>query len=41
VVAPPAVAIVPGLLVYGLAEQLVSLIWPTRAEELVLQVPAH
>jgi hypothetical protein len=41
VVAPPAVAIVPGLLVYGLAEQLVSLVWPTRAEELVLQVPAH
>jgi hypothetical protein len=39
VVAPPGVAIVPGLLVYGLAERLVSLVWPTRAEELVLHVP--
>jgi hypothetical protein len=40
-VVPPALAIAPGLVVYGLAERLASLIWPTRAEELVLQAPVH
>ena len=40
-VVPPAVAIAPGLVVYGLAERLVSLIWPTRAQELVLRAPVH
>ena len=40
-VVPPAVVIAPGLLVYGVAERLASLIWPTRPEELVLPVPAR
>src|SRR4051794_8316097 len=40
-VLPPAVVIAPGLLVYGVAEWLASLIWPTRTEELVLPVPAR
>jgi hypothetical protein len=39
-VVPPAVAIAPALIVYGLAERLVALIRPTPPEELVLPVPA-
>ena len=35
-VVPPVVVILPGLAVYGLAEGLVSLVAPTRREELVL-----
>jgi hypothetical protein len=38
-VLPPAVVIVPGLVVYAVAEWLVSLVAPTRTEELVLDVP--
>jgi Protein of unknown function (DUF1353) len=40
-VVPPAVAIAPGLVVYGVAERLVSLVWPTGPDELVLPVPAR
>ena len=40
-VVPPAVAIVPGLVVYGLAERLVSLVRPAQPDELVLPVPGH
>jgi hypothetical protein len=40
-VVPPAVAILPALLVYALAERLVALVAPTRPDELVLPVPAH
>jgi hypothetical protein len=40
VVVPPAVVITPGLLVYAVAEWVVSLVWPTRAEEMVLRVPS-
>jgi hypothetical protein len=40
-VVPPAVVIVPGLVVYGLAERLVSLVRPTRPDQLVLPVPGH
>ena len=40
-VVPPAVVIAPGLVVYGLAERLVSLVRPTRPDELVLPVPGH
>jgi len=36
-VLPPAVVIVPGLLVYAVAEGLVSLVVPTRPQELVLR----
>lgn len=36
-VVPPAVVIAPGLLVYGLAERLVSLVVPRRDQELVLR----
>ena len=39
-VLPPAVAIAPALMVYGLAERLVALIRPTRPDGLVLSVPA-
>ena len=39
-VVPPAVVIVPGLLVYALAEGLVSLVAPTRQEQLVLPTRA-
>jgi hypothetical protein len=35
-VVPPVVAIAPGLLVYAVAERLVSLVAPTRRDELVL-----
>jgi hypothetical protein len=38
-VVPPAVVIAPGLVVYGLAERLVALVWPTRPDQLVLSVP--
>lgn len=37
-VVPPAVAIAPALLVYGLAEGVLSLVVPTRPDELVLPV---
>jgi hypothetical protein len=40
-VVPPAVVIAPGLVVYGLAERLVSLVRPTRPDQLVLPVPGH
>jgi len=40
-VVPPAVVIAPGLVVYGLAERLAALVWPTGPQELVLQVPAR
>jgi hypothetical protein len=36
VVLPPALAIVPGLLVFALAERLVGVVAPTRAQEMVL-----
>ena len=35
-VVPPVVVIAPGLLVYAVAERLVSLVAPTRRDELVL-----
>jgi hypothetical protein len=38
-VLPPAIAIVPALLVFAVADRLVSLVAPTRAEKLVLQTP--
>jgi len=41
VVVPPAVAILPGLAVYGVAEGLASLLAPTGPEQLVLPVPAR
>jgi hypothetical protein len=34
---PPAVVIVPGLLVYAVAEKVVSLFVPTSPEEVVLR----
>ena len=37
-VVPPAVVIVPGLLVYGAAEWLVGRVAPTRQQELVLPI---
>ena len=40
-VVPPAVVIAPGLVVYNLAERLVSLVRPTRRDQLVLPVPGH
>jgi hypothetical protein len=40
-VVPPAVVILPGLVVYAVAEGLASLIAPTGREELVLDVPTH
>jgi len=40
VVLPPSVVILPGLLVYAVAERLVSLVAPTRPQELVVDVPA-
>jgi hypothetical protein len=40
VVVPPAVAIVPGLLVYALAERLVSLVAPPPEQELLLRTPS-
>jgi hypothetical protein len=40
VVVPPAVVILPGLLVYAVAEWLVSLVAPTQAEEMVVRNPA-
>jgi hypothetical protein len=40
VVVPPAVVILPGLLVYAVAEWLVSLVAPTRAEEMAGRIPA-
>ena len=39
-VVPPAVAIAPALLVYGLAEGALSLVRPTRPDELVSTVDA-
>ena len=39
-VVPPAVVILPALLVYAVAERLVALVAPTRPDELVLPVPA-
>jgi hypothetical protein len=39
-VVPPAVVILPGLLVYGLAEGIVALVVPARPQELVLRTPA-
>jgi hypothetical protein len=39
VVVPPAVVIVPGLLVYALAEEVVGWFVPTRPEQLVIPVP--
>jgi hypothetical protein len=39
VVLPPSLVILPGLLVYAAAEALVSLVAPTRAQELVVDVP--
>ena len=39
-VVPPAVAILPALVVYVLAERLASLIAPTGPEELVLPIPS-
>ena len=38
-VVPPAVLIVPGLLLFALAERLVGLVAPTRPQELVVQTP--
>jgi hypothetical protein len=40
VVVPPAVVILPGLLVYAVAESPVSLVAPTRAEEMVVRTAA-
>ena len=40
-VVPPAVAILPALLVYAVAERLVALVAPPPRDELVLQVPAR
>jgi hypothetical protein len=39
-VVPPAVVILPGLLVFAVAERLVGLVAPTRSEELVVRTPA-
>jgi hypothetical protein len=39
-VVPPVVAIAPALVMYGVAERLLALIWPLRPAELVLSVPA-
>lgn len=39
-VVPPAVVILPGLLVVAVAERLVGLVAPTRSEELVVRTPA-
>ena len=39
VVLPPAVVILPGLVVYAVAEGLVSLVAPPRIQELVVEVP--
>jgi len=39
-VVPPAVVILPGLLVYAVAERLASFIAPTRGEDLVFEVPS-
>jgi hypothetical protein len=36
-VLPPAVVILPGLLVYAVAERLTSLVAPTRRAELVFR----
>jgi Protein of unknown function (DUF1353) len=36
-VVPPGLLILPGLFVYGIAEGLISLVVPTRSEELVLR----
>jgi Protein of unknown function (DUF1353) len=36
-VLPPALAIAPGLLVYSVAERLVSLVAPTRGDQLVVR----
>jgi hypothetical protein len=38
-VVPPVVAIAPALVIYGVAERLLALIWPLRPAELVLSVP--
>jgi hypothetical protein len=40
VVVPPAVAILPGLAVYAVAEGIASVVAPTGPEELVLPVPS-
>jgi hypothetical protein len=39
-VVPPAVVILPGLLVFAVAERAVSLVVPTRGQEVVLRTPA-
>ena len=39
IVVPPAVAIAPGLLLYGLAEWVVGRFVPTRPEQLVIPTP--
>jgi len=39
-VLPPAIVILPGLLVYAVAERLASIVAPTRSEDLVLRIPA-
>jgi hypothetical protein len=36
----PAIVILPGLLVYAVAERLASIVAPTRSEDLVLRIPA-
>jgi hypothetical protein len=38
-VVPPAVVILPGLLVFAVAERAVSLVVPTRGQEVVLRTP--
>jgi hypothetical protein len=38
-VVPPAVVILPGLLVFAVAERAVALIVPTRGQELVVRTP--
>ena len=40
-VAPPAIVILPGLLVYGVAEWIAERLAPKRPEQLVLEVPQH
>ena len=39
-VVPPAVVIAPGLLLFALAERLIGLVVPPRAQEFVLSTPA-
>jgi hypothetical protein len=39
-VVPPSLGILPGLVVYAVAERLASIVAPTRPDELVLPVPS-